>query len=1074
MILKKAPKISGGGGYQDVQAQSSIAISPKIAPLGGMIGASDEIAFHKPLSMNYVLRPEVEKALNLDNISDWYLFMLKEKFDNAIDFIWKYYPSAEPKQKYVKATIRLLEGAPSNNKVFYCSVTNSNPDNRPVFANLDSILDFSMTFGTKQNDHTITRGTLGDAVKRLASIPYTLMQEQELTEEDRQWPYPTIFRFNGKEYHAMLNVDQVNKTVEAKPVLITTPDEKVNNDNIIEVVNTWPVIDGEFDLSAVIDFCNRYFIFTTDISFSFELQVPAPAGGTNNSKPMEGLDILPATTTSPISDKWVNTPSIYSYGLTEFESRLYAVYDRHNTTLYAFVKKFREWNQVPKQNAKDLDVSIADFLQDRTTLRQRVKELYLRLRRGGKITKPPDKLSLPYTVKQERKQALAHRIGKVYQQQHEGKLLLDVDKAVYEIAHNTVIETDAASGGEKIQYPFAVEIIAVPYTEDVILAGDEGDCRSTFFVGAINYSVHPTDNAFAGDYEWFDSKTDNWMTAYNMQDIFEKYNFNFFRDKSDEQKTKIPCVIAANLISPVLSWEEEGKSSVNIKPFQETMAEAAMRVANRIKTFRAAGIQTQEVLSAKADKEARAQAAEDTRRERAAAREAVRREKQLQQQQKKPNRVSIKDVVSMLLLPRIEQVLEARAQSRPLPQFVEETQDSVWYDALPLFDKHRVRHSNKSRPGFKNEIRELCKKHNVYREEIGIIAAPWGSMYYKGIWSDISYHTVKQLAKYGTDIIFIEKRDIVQQFSKYANKLGIALINTHGHLSESAKELAKLAEEAERANVAILTDYDIPGIHIASKLPGVVRLGIDERTLSKFDIPHQNTGDRLLVAQYRPSKKLLDETINNLLKDKRFASEDVIDIDFLRHSKVEIDAVLSDQGPEPLWEYILELLEEACPTRDLTKVIESHVYEDNIPDTPKIGMGLEKYSRPILSKLQQYIDSRAEELANEKRDEIVAELKEYEGFVDIEEKEQDIEAEFDDLVDEDDIIPDIAQALDGFMDNFQQEADTIESERDAEVAHVTEKYQSRLLKVDSQIANEIKSRLEKLDREKGYGLMDKL
>src|SRR5688500_6184108 len=118
------------------------------SPSGGF-----DIASSKKHAMDYVVRAEIIRALRLANEADWYLFMIKEKLDNSCDFLWKYYPSAPPEQKVVDLKIKL----DYKHKLFDCTVTNKNPENKPVFTNLDRILDFNMTYGTKQNDFRLSR-----------------------------------------------------------------------------------------------------------------------------------------------------------------------------------------------------------------------------------------------------------------------------------------------------------------------------------------------------------------------------------------------------------------------------------------------------------------------------------------------------------------------------------------------------------------------------------------------------------------------------------------------------------------------------------------------------------------------------------------------------------------------------------------------------------------------------------------------------------------------------------------------------------------------------------------------------
>src|SRR5688572_1392985 len=64
------------------------------------------------------------------------------------------------------------------------------------------------------------------------------------------------------------------------------------------------------------------------------------------------------------------------------------------------------------------------------------------------------------------------------------------------------------------------------------------------------------------------------------------------------------------------------------------------------------------------------------------------------------------------------------------------TQDSVWYNALSVFERHGIKLP--TRKYFKGLIRTVCERLGVTREKIGIVAAPWATMYYKGEWRGVS------------------------------------------------------------------------------------------------------------------------------------------------------------------------------------------------------------------------------------------------------------------------------------------------------------------------------------------------
>jgi hypothetical protein len=314
--------------------------------------------------MDYVIRTEVIRALRLSREVDWYLFMLKEKLDNSIDFLWKYYPDTPSNSKIVMAHITLNY----DKKLFHCVVMNSNDQNKPVFQNLNRILDFNMTYGTKQNDFVISRGTLGDALKRLSSIPYTLMKEdlgaRGSATGTEQWTHPAFFRFNHQEFKSVLTVDNMNSIIKA-PV-VPTGRHIPQPQTVIE--HTWHIPDKVSDpdldeeglnqlaVSYVELFCRKYLIFTTDISF--QILISDDKGNETSIK-------LPATqspeqTTS--LKKWINISSIFYYTLEEFTRLIYSIDEKDKVAVYQLAKKrFREWNQVPKkaEAAAGLDIPIS-------------------------------------------------------------------------------------------------------------------------------------------------------------------------------------------------------------------------------------------------------------------------------------------------------------------------------------------------------------------------------------------------------------------------------------------------------------------------------------------------------------------------------------------------------------------------------------------------------------------------------------------------------------------------------------------------------------------------------------------
>lgn len=560
------------------------------------------------------------------------------------------------------------------------------------------------------------------------------------------------------------------------------------------------------------------------------------------------------------------------------------------------------------------------------------------------------KLSLPFPVK-GRLEHLTERIHSMY---GPGDLETDTSKIAYKLVYGRTDETP--------KHTFAFELIAIPFAESEIREkAVEGVCE---FYGLVNDSYSSLGTRFEGLYYWFNKKGYS-RFAHDIVGCLQHHGFLFDSSYSRTSKSKVPCIIVGNLLSDRVDYTEKSKAKMDTSPFTKTILKAVSSITPKIKTFGYYDIrfETERPVSYSRSRSERV------------------------------TRTSIKAIVEMMLMPRIRQVLYDVGN----PITTRQTQDSLWYNALPLFEKYNVRYSNISRAHFKQEIRKLCKEHDIAREQIGILAAPWGTMFFNGEWYDISYDTIKELAEKGTDIVFIEKRDIVMALGIYASAKGVALVNTHGILSDYTEELAELAH-ISGGHVAILTDYDIPGILIASKLgQSVPRLGIDERTLRHFGISRDDT--TVVIPYTAKRKRLKEENLQELVEnDSRFNSKDVVDIDFLRRRKIEIDAILAKVGPERFWQYLQDLLGKEFEKRDYGRVIDSE------PD-------LSSHYPPIIKRLQSFFDNHVSKITEDKSNEYSEELEEVEGFIDVKEKEREIDEELGKIVESDPILKEIADAI---------------------------------------------------------------
>jgi hypothetical protein len=303
------------------------------------------------------------------------------------------------------------------------------------------------------------------------------------------------------------------------------------------------------------------------------------------------------------------------------------------------------------------------------------------------------------------------------------------------------------------------------------------------------------------------------------------------------------------------------------------------------------------------------------------------------------------------------------------------TLNSVWYNFLSVLKEFET---TATRGYVKQLVNELCESAGCTRESLRIFAGVRASLYFQGDWTSVSFDAVDSLAEKGTDILFIEKEGIPEVLTEYADKFGIAMVNTRGYLTEYGKDLMQAAD-ASGSHVAVMTDYDLTGIHIASKsTTNMPWIGVDDATLEYFNL------DRDDIAVEATNVRLAD-TVKALVRiDRRFKA---VDIDFLESQRVEIDAILSQVGGEKLWEFIQEKLTKLYQTRDYNRAI-------TMP-------AVETLYQPAWQELLTFINTYHNELIADKDQEITKALREVTGMIDIEEKKKQIQDEFQSVVDTD-------------------------------------------------------------------------
>lgn len=299
------------------------------------------------------------------------------------------------------------------------------------------------------------------------------------------------------------------------------------------------------------------------------------------------------------------------------------------------------------------------------------------------------------------------------------------------------------------------------------------------------------------------------------------------------------------------------------------------------------------------------------------------------------------------------------------------TLNTVWYLFLSFLQDSGI--EKPSRGYVKRLVSELCKAAGVTRESIGIFAGVRAALYFGGEWVSVSFDSINKLAEKGTDIIFIEKEGIAEVLTHWADKFGIAMVNTRGHLTEYGKELMKAAKKLG-AHVIIMTDYDATGVKIASETPtDMPWIGANESMLEYFGLSRDSISIESESMQNKAYIRALVETgyHSDGRKDERFKD---VDVDFLDEERIELDAILAKVGDKKFFEYIMETLKKLHPKRDYNRAI--------VISSEHLQTGHEASIDAI--------DSRVGEIVSEESDKIRKELSDVSGFISMVEKYTEI------------------------------------------------------------------------------------
>jgi hypothetical protein len=541
-----------------------------------------EISTYRKHSLDYFTRDGVILRTGFSNLRDWFLLCIRELLDNAVDFLVRNYQGADN----CVIDVEIFKA----DNLFRLKVRNSNYNDHKVFRNKAAIFNYDGRYGSKQDLHIISRGMLGDAQKQILAFGYILIHLHDVGSEfeEKQWNGPLIIRHNGKEYKIHLKVDKARQ-IPIVSGLDQATGEVPHTDTEVEL--TLPVPDevqNDLNRTCIENFCKKYPLFTTDITFKFQITdnlshgsaAKEPAQGSETPKIILTTiaDESPRATLNieynalhPISrEHWYKQNSVHSYTAEEFKRRIVNMDSDQAREIRAYnlLTTYREGSNIKKTSENQILVAELLSLPDE----DRDKKIELYYNRLKAALPPLEKLALPYTTnKEERKNDLIESCKRLY-----GNLDKDRSKAAYRAIHRKYEDKK-----RKISYPYCIEILAIPFDDP------RSADNNVVFIGAVNYSISPKDdgNLFEGDYNQY-LTIDAYSKPRNILGVLQNFGFHDYANDT----AKIPCLILVNLVTPRRDPYGQDKSRIDITPFAGTIVEAVRKLASDIKSYRAVGI----------------------------------------------------------------------------------------------------------------------------------------------------------------------------------------------------------------------------------------------------------------------------------------------------------------------------------------------------------------------------------------------------------------------------------------------------------------------------------------------------
>jgi hypothetical protein len=739
-------------------------------------------------------------------------------------------------------------------------------------------------------------------------------------------------------------VDRSNQTIHTEIVESkkrggreekSTEEEQGQQSNFTEIEVCLPIVneDKVLDhLAKLKKFLIDYATVNTHIDFTFIL--PAAdndsSSHTNQQQQKQKHITLSFPQVQPINLKWTNINSIYYYTLPEFQNFIFGL-ENNDVLIYNIVKKiFREGSNMKKTDFAQ--ITVGQLKQSP----KHIDELYIQLRNTMRPISSPSNLSLPFDInKKVRIEAIKKRLEQ-----------RSPSFKVSDIKYKSKYGYCQLDGG--VEFPFFFEIAVVSSNSIIYNLEYTESLNCSVMPGSYFFMIGADKETFRWQTQSDKKNNNNIRTSRSLFDVFEHYGYSYKKDKCKKPRS----LIIVNLISPRIDYKSYGKSSIDLTPFADVIAETTVKACSG---GSGGGLSRGILFSINGTEEP----------------------------------VSVIGLLRRLL----EERLVAVQQDPTLKEKQKWTQSTVFYHLRPIPLANGYSNEDVDRQYITSEIKNVCEDYlGVKREELGITAADRAQLYFKGRSHDVGLQEINELIQYGTDMLIIEKEGVVEQLASFADEKGIALLNTRGFLTEYASILSEQASK-NGCNIAILTDLDASGLLIASKISDVYRIGIDFDTLNYFDLDTSQVEEEYKSKEnhLKPLQDLTDDLFSDL-------SSDVVE--YVSEKRIEIDSVMATVNDNAkFWKFILDKLEEKFPTRNYNRAIP--IPEYIMPEPLRaLNEKVRKQSIPILEK--ERIKMK-EQLSNTK------------GFLDVKQYDSSVSSDFRRKIEDDDSMKLLLEKIDNLV-----------------------------------------------------------